>query len=188
MDNVYDAVDRVICEHDVFPTYSLPHPTRTPTGIPTYEEKWADGLQVLRYNATNCYVPHLDWMDPAQVSLPEIPEGYRYDPNAAPGSPTSGATSEYLHDFRSSDYGTNRFATIFLYLSDLEDGNGGETVFPLLNSKGIPDIVSASEKEQNEKDTFEFLQGAYICICELQRLPIRCRKRWPDSECRMQTV
>jgi len=43
------------------------------TSIPVYEEKATDGIQILRYNATNCYVPHHDWMDPA--AMPQIPNG-----------------------------------------------------------------------------------------------------------------
>ena len=34
------------------------------------------------------------------------------------------------HDFESSGIGGNRFATILLYLSDLGEQDGGETVFP----------------------------------------------------------
>eukprot|EP00606_Chrysophyceae_sp_TOSAG23-5_P000655 GSChrysophyteH2.ASY1.ANO1.802.1 assembled CDS len=67
----------------------------------TYDEKKADGIQVLRYNTTNCYVPHLDYIT-------------------------------YLHDYDSASGGSNRFVTIFLYLSDVEEG--GETVFPLVET------------------------------------------------------
>jgi prolyl 4-hydroxylase len=68
-------------------------------GIHPYQESWSDGLQVLRYNQSKAYIPHLDWMD------------------AIPGE----------HDWHSWGKGTNRFATIFMYLSDVEEG--GETVF-----------------------------------------------------------
>lgn len=57
-------------------------------------------MQVLRYNKTQAYNSHLDYLD--------FKPGSRLD-SAKPG-------------------GANRFATVVLYLSDVEDG--GETVFP----------------------------------------------------------
>ena len=72
-------------------------------GFDNYEESFTDGLQILRYNQTTAYNSHLDWMNPAE-------------------------SREY--DFESSGIGGNRFATILLYLSDLGENEGGETVFP----------------------------------------------------------
>jgi len=72
-------------------------------GFDQYVESMADGLQVLRYNQTTAYVPHLDWIDDDH--------------------------HQQEHNFDSAGVGTNRFATIFLYMSDLPDGAGGETVF-----------------------------------------------------------
>ena len=63
----------------------------------------ADGLQVLRYNKTTAYIPHLDWIDD-------------YD-------------RKEEHNFDSAGVGSNRFATILLYMSDIENDAGGETVF-----------------------------------------------------------
>jgi hypothetical protein len=68
-------------------------------GIEPYEDTWADGLQVLRYNISQAYIPHLDYL--------EAVEGE--------------------HDFESGVLGSNRFATVVLYLSDVEEG--GQTVF-----------------------------------------------------------
>lgn len=65
-----------------------------------YEERLTDGLQVLRYNLSNTYNTHMDYLD------------------------DNGAG----HDFDSANKGANRFATILFYLSDVEAG--GETVFP----------------------------------------------------------
>ena len=62
-----------------------------------------DGLQVLRYNKTTAYVPHLDWIDDYQ--------------------------KKQEHDFDTEHLGSNRFATILLYMTDLNEGDGGETVF-----------------------------------------------------------
>ena len=56
-------------------------------------------LQILRYNQTAAYVPHMDWLD---IGDPE-------------------------HDYDSERHGSNRLATVFLYLTDVEEG--GETVF-----------------------------------------------------------
>lgn len=57
-------------------------------------------MQILRYNKSKAYIPHLDYLET-----------------------TPGAN----HDFDSSVDGTNRFATVLLYLTDVE--KGGETVF-----------------------------------------------------------
>ena len=35
-------------------------------GFDEYTESLTDGLQVLRYNQTTAYVPHLDWIDDYQ--------------------------------------------------------------------------------------------------------------------------
>ena len=77
-------------------------------GFDTYTESLTDGLQVLRYNLTTAYVPHLDWID---------------DPS-----------KKEEHDYDSAGKGSNRFATILLYMSDLAENDGGETAF----AKGLP--------------------------------------------------
>jgi prolyl 4-hydroxylase len=66
-----------------------------------FDPELADATQVLRYNLSEWYKPHTDSFD-----------GQAYDG----------------HDPR-VDNGTNRFATVFLYLTDVEEG--GHTVFPL---------------------------------------------------------
>lgn len=67
----------------------------------TYKENLADGIQILRYELGQAYVAHHDYF-PAQQS-----EDHSWNP------------------FKG---GSNRFATVFLYLSDVEVG--GQTVFP----------------------------------------------------------
>ncbi|CBN75608.1 conserved unknown protein [Ectocarpus siliculosus] len=62
-------------------------------GIEEYHETWADGLQVLRYNESQAYVAHFDYLESA--------EG---------------------HDFKSEGLGTNRFATVVLYFNDVREG------------------------------------------------------------------
>eukprot|EP01041_Mallomonas_annulata_P007927 gene7927-16219_t len=71
-------------------------------GIQPYDETYADGLQILRYNVSTAYISHMDWID-------------------GNGDPKE-------HNWDSKGQGTNRFATILLYLSDVIEG--GETVFP----------------------------------------------------------
>jgi hypothetical protein len=64
-------------------------------------------------------VPHLDWID-----------DYK---------------KREEHNYDSEGVGSNRFATILLYMSDLEEGDGGETVF----TKGWP-------ADQKEEDRVQF--------------------------------
>lgn len=71
-------------------------------GFDHYDERMADGLQVLRYNNTNGYAAHKDYLDRPQGLSREAME------------PSLG--------------GANRLATVFLYLSDVK--HGGQTVFP----------------------------------------------------------
>mmetsp|Transcript_24195 Transcript_24195/g.67434 ORF Transcript_24195/g.67434 Transcript_24195/m.67434 type:complete len:271 (+) Transcript_24195:216-1028(+) len=63
-----------------------------------------DGLQILRYNQTKAYTPHMDYMEDSKRLSP--------------------------YNFDSAGKGGNRFATVLLYMSDMEDeDSGGELVF-----------------------------------------------------------
>ncbi len=66
-----------------------------------YRENMADGIQILRYQLGQAYVAHHDYFNVNQS------DDHLWDPSKG---------------------GSNRFATIFLYLSDVEVG--GETSFP----------------------------------------------------------
>lgn len=66
-----------------------------------YIDDWSDGLQVVKYEPGQFYNSHTDWFN-----LDASPN-WNWDP---------------------ARNGTNRFATVFLYLNDVE--LGGETVFP----------------------------------------------------------
>jgi len=46
------------------------------------------------------------------------------------------------HDYDSGGTGGNRFATILLYMSDLGEDDGGETVFP----HGIPTNIPEEQR------------------------------------------
>eukprot|EP00536_Pseudo-nitzschia_multiseries_P001807 jgi/Psemu1/251016/estExt_Genewise1Plus.C_230133 len=70
-----------------------------------YDEYWHghdDGLQVLRYNLTTAYTPHMDYLP---------------------------ANTRSTFDYRSDRKGGNRYATVLLYMTDIPEGGGGETVF-----------------------------------------------------------
>ncbi|CAM9456611.1 unnamed protein product [Chrysoparadoxa australica] len=92
-------------------------------GIEQYVESWADGLQVLRYNVSTAYIGHLDYLDPVAGD----------------------------HDFDSANLGTNRFATVVLYFSDVEEG--GQTVFTHAPAPGIdPPMGLAEAKAKLRKE------------------------------------
>jgi prolyl 4-hydroxylase len=75
-----------------------------------YDKNLEDGLQIVHYSAGKAYIPHHD-----------------YFPVLEPGQ-----TLEHAHNFDAQNKGSNRFATVFLYISDVDEG--GQTVFPSLES------------------------------------------------------
>jgi hypothetical protein len=66
------------------------------------------------------------------------------------------------HDYESSGTGGNRFATILLYMSDLGETDGGETVFPY----GIPSNIP--EEKRITKDEVRRKIGQQICLYLLE--------------------
>lgn len=73
-------------------------------GVFPYDGTYAEGWQVLRYNASQGYDIHQDWIEPSFLAS---------------------------HDYNSAYEGTNRFIAVYLYLKTPMEG--GETVFPLLD-------------------------------------------------------
>lgn len=73
-------------------------------GIRPYDNSLADGIQILRYNVSMAYNSHLDFFEDYSIS------------------------ENNTHDYDSSSHGSNRLATVIMYLTDVEEG--GETVFP----------------------------------------------------------
>ncbi|GAX23303.1 hypothetical protein FisN_21Hh011 [Fistulifera solaris] len=71
-------------------------------GMGNYIESYADGVQILRYRNGTAYQKHLDWIEPNTRSQ---------------------------HNYDSAGQGSNRFATLLLYMNDIEANQGGETVF-----------------------------------------------------------
>ena len=97
----------------------------------------ADGIQVLRYNIGQAYIAHTDFFPPG--------------------------TSDD-HNWDSTDGGTNRLATLFLYLSDVEEG--GQTVFPHADPPTGANATSLLERniiqgEHNSKKTSEAASGLF---------------------------
>jgi hypothetical protein len=94
-------------------------------GFDEYWESHTDGLQILRYQNAQAYVPHADYLDL------DDNDDYNYD---------------------SSTVGGNRYATIFLYMSDVEEG--GETVFADAWPVGLPeqDRVSTDDMIRQLRD------------------------------------
>ena len=117
-------------------------------GLPRYDEELADGLQILRYNQSTAYISHLDWID---------------------------GNSD--HDYNSALDGTNRYATIFLYLTDVEEG--GETIFP----QARPPSVSGKEaltREEAIEETTRYLENKGIS----QLFPEESWQRKMVADCR----
>jgi len=102
-------------------------------GIRPYDESFADGIQILRYNQTTAYISHMDWIEPTKLNN--------------------------NHDWESAGSGTNRYATILLYLSGVEDG--GETVFT--QAKPIAEegqgAVGLVTRKQAESETTQYLES-----------------------------
>mmetsp|Transcript_29826 Transcript_29826/g.45735 ORF Transcript_29826/g.45735 Transcript_29826/m.45735 type:complete len:407 (+) Transcript_29826:68-1288(+) len=104
--------------------------------IPKYKESMADGIQTLRYETAQAYIAHHDYFPPNQSP------DYNWDP--AKG-------------------GANRFATVFLYLSDVE--YGGQTCFPKaarLSAEENPGLVERLGQPPSEQKLQELLKEAGI--------------------------
>jgi len=97
----------LVAQDDIM--HALEDRTASLTRIPKNHQ---EHTQVLRYGYSEKYSAHLDWFDP---------ELYQQDP----------------HTLEMIDYGKrNRLATVFWYLSDVEQG--GHTVFPRFNGAPQP--------------------------------------------------
>lgn len=97
-----------------------------------------DGLQVLRYNKTTAYIPHLDWIDDYGKKQEHNCKSCLFALHIRVHSHihSSSSNSVNMHSMivDTEHLGSNRFATILLYMTDLNEGDGGETVF----TKGWP--------------------------------------------------
>lgn len=77
---------------------------------------FSGGIQVLRYNESKAYGTHVDFI---------------IDPD-----------DSQMFDYDSAKKGGNRYATILLYLSEMNDSDGGETVF----SEAWPPLSSEEDR------------------------------------------
>mmetsp|Transcript_3258 Transcript_3258/g.4598 ORF Transcript_3258/g.4598 Transcript_3258/m.4598 type:complete len:496 (-) Transcript_3258:212-1699(-) len=96
-------------------------------GFPLFKDTWLDGMQILRYQLRQAYNKHMD-----PFELDDDSDGHNYD---------------------STGKGTNRYATILMYLSDVEEG--GETVFPEGRPIGLPeeeDVLPFFEALEDVRD------------------------------------
>jgi len=100
-----------------------------------YEEPLLDGIQVLRYEVGQAYIPHEDYFQISQS------QDHNWDPAVG---------------------GSNRFATIFLYLNDVEEG--GHTVFPHL------DAIEKAKLTKSTRDNWDEANGKVPSKEELQGL------------------
>lgn len=120
-------------------------------GFDEYIEGHTDGLQVLRYNKTTAYIPHMDYM-----------------------TDISGTA---LYDYDSVHKGGNRFATILLYMSDMAEDAGGETVFSEAYSEDIPtserkDLETALKELRASGDASDLKKGSWE-----ESMMAKCRSR-----------
>jgi len=92
-----------------------------------YDKNLEDGLQIVHYSAGKAYIPHHD-----------------YFPVLEPGQ-----TLEHAHNFDAQNKGSNRYATVFLYISDVEEG--GQTVFPSLRSEYCRDGAHNCTREGEDE-------------------------------------
>jgi hypothetical protein len=127
----------------------------TVLGFDEYIEGHTDGLQILRYNTSKAYIAHQDYMDVV--------------------NPRSN------YNFDSAKKGGNRFATILLYMSDLSEHDGGETVFEKAWPVGVPegerkDLKTAIRELRASGDSSHLKEGSWeeemAALCR-SRLAIR---------------
>lgn len=66
-------------------------------------------------------------------------------------------SGKLTHEYESGRTGGNRFATILLYMSDLNENDGGETVFPHGEPTHVPEEDRVTKREVRHKTRSRYL-------------------------------
>lgn len=104
--------------------------------LDSYVEEMSDGIQILRYELGQAYISHHDWFPTGQST------DHNWDPQRG---------------------GSNRWATLFLYLSDVD--HGGQTVFPKsprLKNESNPELVGRLGTPPSARKKRELVKKAHL--------------------------
>ena len=120
--------------------------------IATFNDTWSDGIQILKYEVGQAYVGHHDYF------------------------PVGQSVGKGTHNFDATAGGSNRYATLFLYLSDVEEG--GHTVFP--RAQNVSDdiahgTVPAEAAKLFEEGGWENSMITTECYSKLHVKPARAK-------------
>lgn len=125
----------------------------TVLGFDEYYESHTDGLQILRYNLTKAYTPHMDYLDNFGMYASDEKLLSRRGQCIVSLTCSNIAKDSDPYDYDSSGTGGNRFATILLYMSDLKPEDGGETVFAKAPPAGTDTLRPAKDVIREMRET-----------------------------------
>jgi hypothetical protein len=121
-----------------------------------FDDNKADGLQILRYQTLQAYAPHMDWFDIEKAnSTSQTTDGVKAETGMDSQDMPKPGAGPFNYD--PANGGSNRFVTVFIYLSPVE--LGGQTVF----TRGeMPDlaVTSLSHLRSRVGDENEYVRAA----------------------------